>query len=326
MSGLKRILAVLDGTDADAVIVSKAVALAHQQGADLELFLCDAERAYFLLHAYDSTGVEAARRGCIRKARHYLESLRDAVAGAGVPIRVDAVCDSPLFEGIVRKVLRSRCDLVIKNAGSRYPSHRRIWDANDWQLMRACPATLLLSRGKSWQASPRFAAAVDVSSQETAELPEEILRTSRLLADGCHGQLEVLYSEPCAIESTTHQRHVAALQALTDSAGLSGADIRVLSGAAEEALPDFAAGRGYDAFVMGALTHREDLSSQVGTLTAKLVETLDCDFVLVKPTSYQSQIGPGAPMFGEEPEFEAARQPQRDRVPDFVSPWQLPGR
>jgi len=50
MSQLSRILAVLDGADADAVVVAKAVALVHQHGAALELFLCDSERAYSLPH------------------------------------------------------------------------------------------------------------------------------------------------------------------------------------------------------------------------------------------------------------------------------------
>src|SRR5580700_8104040 len=75
MSKLNRILAVFDGTDADAMILGKAVALAHQHGAALELFLCDAERAYSLLHAYDPTGIEGVRSDCIRQARRYLECL-----------------------------------------------------------------------------------------------------------------------------------------------------------------------------------------------------------------------------------------------------------
>jgi universal stress protein E len=211
------------------------------------------------------------------------------MVGADVPISVDVACESPLYEGIVRKALKSRCDLVIKNAGSSHPTRRFACDANDWQLMRSCPATLLLSRGRMWQSCPKFAAAVDVSDRETSELPEAILQTAALLATGSQGDLAVLYSEP-GNELREHERHVAVLNELILATTQRGTAIHLLSGKAEDTLPAFAAAYGYDAWVMGALTHRQGLSALVGTLTARLVESLDCDFVLVKPSTYTSQI------------------------------------
>jgi nucleotide-binding universal stress UspA family protein len=41
---------------------------------------------------------------------------------------------------------------------------------------------------------------------------------------------------------------------------------------------------------MGALTRRHGFSTLLGTLTSKLVDTLDCDFVLVKPDSYACPV------------------------------------
>jgi universal stress protein E len=323
MSKLNRILAVLDGTDADVMILGKAVALAHQQGAALELFLCDAERAYSLLHAYDSTGIEEFRRSCIRKARQYLERLRDTAVGADVRISIDAACESPLYEGIVRKVMKSGADLVIKNAS--HPLRRFAWEANDWQLMRACPATLLLSRGRSWRRSPRLAAALDVSEHESSELMQCIMQTSKRLTADCHGELDIVYSEPRDVDPRKQHAHVAALQKLTRTAGLQHSRIHILSGAAEQTLPRFAADRNYDAFIMGALTHRKGLSALVGTLTAKLIETLDCDFVLVKPSSYRSQVELSTEPLPSQPKVEHVFGRQAAAM-GFVSPWQLPMR
>jgi nucleotide-binding universal stress UspA family protein len=39
----------------------------------------------------------------------------------------------------------------------------------------------------------------------------------------------------------------------------------------------------YDVLTMGALTHRPGVTTLVGTLTSKLVDAADCDFILVKP-------------------------------------------
>jgi universal stress protein E len=327
MKKVTRILAVLDGSEADAVVISKAVAIAHQQRAGLELFLCDAERAYSLRHAYDQSNVDDFRRKCVWESRRYLECLRDLALGADVPITVDAACESPLYEAIVRKVARSRADFVIKSAAGSNRLRRFALDASDWQLMRACPATLLLSRSRSWQPCPRFVAAVDMSAQETAGLPGGILQICRQLSQGCHGHLDIVYSEPKDTDPDLHQRRIARLQAFAADAQVGDADIHILSGGPEQALPTFTAGRGYDAVVMGALTHRRGLSALVGTLTSKLVESLDCDFVLVKPDDYRTGVelttAPGEAS-DEEPEYPTLSQPPA--APGFVSPWQLPGR
>lgn len=295
MRKLTRILAVLDGSDADAVIMAKAAALVHLHRAALELFLCDSQRAYLLQRFCDQAAIEASRRECVRQWRRYLECLRDIVVGVDVPISVDVVCESPLYAGIVRKVLQGRCDLVIKNAATAHRSHHFAWDANDWQLMRRCPTALLLSRGKLWQPHPRFAAAVDVSEEETLELPEAVVLASALLARGCRGDLDVLYSEPRDMKPRKHKLHVKTLEVLTRTTSPSTTTVHILSGSANEALPVFLGGRGYDALVMGALTHGEGISALAGALSAKLVETLDCDFVLVKSEAHRRQGEASAP-------------------------------
>jgi universal stress protein E len=289
MEKLTSILAVLDGSAADRDLLSKAVTLARRCGASLELFLCDAERAYALLHAYDPTGIEASRRNCIRLSCQYLDALRNSLAVAGVWISIDAACESPLYEAIVHKVQKSRPELVLKNAAGARSLPRFAWEANDWQLMRACPVTLMLSRGKPWREHPAFAAAVDVSDQETAGLARAILKTAMSLTPSS-AQFDVLYSERAEGANAGREARRAALHGLACEAHVDADRVHFLSGNPEQALSVFAADRKYDALVMGALTHRKGLASLVGTLTGRLIEFLDCDFVLVKPNTYRCSI------------------------------------
>lgn len=290
MEKLTRLLVVVNRAETDLALVAKAVVLARRHGAAVELFHCDAERAYALRQTYDPTGVEQSRQGCIQSSRHYLEVLRKSAAAADVEISIDAVCDSPLYEAIVHKVLSSRPDLVMKHAAGAHPRRGLAWEANDWQLMRACPVTLWLSRGRPWPVSPKLAVAVDVSEHETAGLARAILSTSECLTRGCRGEVDALYSEAAGTEAARREQRAAELQGLLREVGAMADRVYVLSGSPEQALPAFAAGRGYDAFVMGALTHREGCSTLVGTLTAKLVETFDCDFILVKPGTCRGSI------------------------------------
>jgi universal stress protein E len=186
--------------------------------------------------------------------------------------------------------MKSGADLVVKNATGADPLRPSSWDANDWQLMRSCPATLLLSRGRSWRQNPRLAAAVDVSEHESSELLQAIVQTSKCLADDFHGELDLVYSEPRDVDPGSHEIHITALTRLERDENLKPGRVHVLSGTAEESLPAFALERDYDALIIGALTHQKGLSALVGTLTARLIETLDCDFVLVKPGSYRCAV------------------------------------
>jgi universal stress protein E len=281
MQKLRRILVIVDHDQQPLQDVRKAIEIARHWGAHVELFRCEAEQAYVLDHRYDREGVDRARTDCAARALRQLRELRASAEGAGVEISVDAECQSPLYEGIVRKVLHSAVDLVIKRAAT---------DSNDWQLMRTCPATLMLTRGRVWQPRPRFAAAVDVSEAETAGLPKSVLQCAQLLAAGWHAALDVIYGE--AAESSGASAHLAQLNRLCAEGGVAPESRHVVHGEPHVSLARFVGRRGYDVMILGALAHRTGESAQVGSLTSRLLEAIESDFVLVRLPQRQA-IRPG---------------------------------
>jgi len=282
MANPSAILAVADGTAADAGLLAKAMRLALLCGAKLELFICDAEQAYQLKHAYEARTVDVARKASLEHSRTYLRTLTDSVRGTDGPITTDVACESPLYESIVRKIRSSHADLVLKSAGGVDRPRRRTFDANDWQLMRNCPATLVLSRGRVWSTVPRFLAALDVSEAETAGLAQAILERAKSLATACGGALEVAYAEAPGGDGDTRRKRLAALQQLAERAHLDAKQVHFLVGDPQVTLQKLIREQNYDVIVIGALTHRPSTAPLVGTLTASLVDALDSDFVLVR--------------------------------------------
>jgi universal stress protein E len=281
MDKLTSILVVTNRSVADGTLLAKAVLLARRVGARIHLFHCDAELAHVLRHSYDTQDTEKAWQTSVSDHRSYLEALRASMHAPDLDISIDAACDSPLYEAIVRKVLAIHPDLVMKSASGTHPLRRFTLDSNDWQLMRACPVTLMLVRGKIWAEPPRFAALVDVSVQETPHLAQTIVHTSEYFALGCQGELDVVYSERDESGSERTER-AALLDRLAREYRIGAEHLHVLSGDPDVTLPDFAARQCYDALVLGALTHRKGIAALVGTLTGRLVDVLDCDFILVK--------------------------------------------
>jgi universal stress protein E len=283
----KSILVVVERTAEPSALLRSAIRLAEPFGARLDLFLCDSEQAFVLGHSYDRHGVLAARNASISEARRYLGGLRDA-AGADVEMSIDAECESPLYESVVRKVLRSGPDIVVKAMGTTAARTSAAPDPNDWQLMRTCPVTLMLTRARSWRDAPRLAAAIDVSDAEPEDLAKCVMETSVLLAGCSRGELHVVYGERDSGTDSRGRREK--LHRLCGEAGVAQDRMHVLPGEPERTLPVFLGEQGFDALVLGALSHRSTGTTPVGTLTSTLLDTLDCDFVLVKPVSYRSPI------------------------------------
>jgi len=286
---LTSILVVIDRADESRYVLTKAMILARHFRARLELFLCDSENAYALSHSYDTTGITVAREACLIAGHRYLDALRRSLA-EDVEITTHVACASPLYEAVVRRALETQPDLVIKSAAGHHPMRRLTLDANDWQLARTCPSALMLTRGRSWLARPRFAAAIDIGDPDGATLARSILETAGFMAGGCKADLEVVFSSPAGLNDPIRESHANALGRLVNEFRVGGENMTVLNGAAEDTLPGFAADKNFDVLVMGALTRRRGIAALVGTLTSKLVDALTCDFVLVKPESYTCPV------------------------------------
>lgn len=290
METLTSILVVLDHSARDARLFAKSLVLARPFGARVELFCCDAEYEYTLRHVYDQRGLTEVRQVRVMHVRDYLQQICDQLAAQSMDISIDAACESPLYEGIVRKVLRSAPDLVMKAAALEPFEGRGALDVNDWQLVRTCPVPLMLSRGGVWPPRPRFAAAVDVSEEETPGLVEMILRTAECLRAGCQGELDVLFSEQTGTDGGIRQEHAATLRRLGSELHFAADRIRMLVGDPAATLSAFGAEHHPDVLVLGALTHRRGLTALVGTLTGDLMDALDCDFILVRPSGFVSPV------------------------------------
>jgi len=305
------LLTILDRSETDHRLLMKAASLARQFNARLELFLCDAEHAYALKHEYQlSQSGEArhaeARDACVRDALAYLTQIQGTVDLCGLHTVQDAACESPLYEGIVHKVSQSGPGLVIKGACAETGG---VFDSNDWQLMRKCPATLMMTRGRIWHTRPRIAALVDISAAETAGMAQSILDSAEALRAAHGGELDLVFVQPATFDQRSRRGREAELQELARTSHAHAARVHVLQGDPEALLPAFIREHDYDVLTLGALTHRDTVTPLVGSLTSRLVESVDCDFILVRPPRIQH----GATVMSRSPSIR--RRTARESAP-----------
>lgn len=283
MTEISSILVALGREGDPAGVVAKAVFLARRSHARIDIFLCEAESAYALQHQYDVGGSDAARRSGLNKLKKWLDRLWTSLDAGDTPVTLEAVYETPLCESIARKVRLSKPDLVVRGIGA---GNNTTFSVADRDLMYSCSAPLLFTRGKPWRSPPHIAAALDISGDESPEHICAILRAAGSLAAQCGADLEVLYASrfvnaaPGAVQSARES-----LCGHAGAAGVKPREAHIVTGDPAYVIPQFVVLKGYELLVLGALSHRKNLTTMVGTLTGRLVETVDCDLLLIKPAT-----------------------------------------
>ena len=251
MPPLKSILVMADRTVDAQVALQKAFVIARHFDARIELLACDPDHPWSARGAHRPEA--GARAAAARRldSRRFLEALRTSISADDLQIHAGDDVDGPLHEGIARKVRSGGHNLVVQRLNRREGRRRPVLTPADWQVIRACPVPLMLTRGRPWRPLPHFVASVAGGVAR-----DEVFDVAQFLARGCQAALE-LVAETAVLPS----RRPGADGALATIPAPGDIDVVVLR----------AWGRGPDASCDGA----------GGTLAESIVETLDCDVLLM---------------------------------------------
>jgi nucleotide-binding universal stress UspA family protein len=257
MEKLTRILAVAKGIEDGTAVLGKSVALARCFGAYVELLLLDSVDP----HELAKLCADVAYDKVILASMHL---------GAESPTRV-----------ILRRVFATQPDLVVKFPAAAHSLRRWTLDDNDWRLANECPAPVLLVRHHPWASPIRFAAAVDVADDETSETARSILHVAGFMALGCHGNLDILYSEREQHDDALRMERAVKLAKLVRECHLGCERIQVFDGEPEQTLPPLVAARHYDVLVLGAQSRQPALK----------VQATEGDVVLINAPGREAGVG-----------------------------------
>lgn len=258
--------------------LSRALLLARHFGARLELLLCETQCPAAALSA-DSFAAERTRADYMAEGTRYLDALRQTIVSPEVEIGAEVLCTPSLAAGLAQKLRHLEAPWVVKagraSAGLVGPL--------DWRLMEQCSAPLLLTAGRSWRATPRFAAALDLSKNADEPLSQRIIGVSEVLAQHCGAELDYLYAAreqggPAAHAASEAHRRLHGLL----PAGVPGVGrLQYCSGDPAGVLPRLIAGRDYDVLAVGVGAVPRGLAAGGGMVTAALLQAGGGDVLLV---------------------------------------------
>ncbi|MDH3363180.1 MAG: universal stress protein [Gammaproteobacteria bacterium] len=312
MKEISKILAVVDPTTEDQPALRRAAWLAKKNNAELELLVCYYNEYLSGDRLFDSPSLEKARDEVIQSHEKHLEKLAEPLRADGIVVKTTALWDHPLYEGVVRRAVDSKTDLIFKDTHHHSAVARALLTNTDWNLIRTCPLPLWLVKPVEIADPPIFVAAIDPMHQhdKPAALDDEILHVSKALAKKVGGELHAFHSYdpriavatatanayiPVSlpfdeIEKQMHEDHQKRFKEITEFHKIDDDRAHLVAGLTHEELPIIAEQLQADVVVMGAVARNRWKRLFIGATAERTLEHLPCDLLIIKPDWFKTPV------------------------------------
>ncbi len=308
MDRITSIAAVVDPTAIDHPAIDKVSRLARALRAGVELVACDT-------HFTRAFRGERARRSAqpARDLRDELEALAAPLRSRGLAVETHALAGDPLHECLLDWVEATGASLLVKDTHHHSLARRTVLGNTDWQLIRGCPAPLLLVKPAAWHAPPTLLAAIDPlhPRDAAAALDRRIVEHATTLAEALGGSVHVAHAfvpmmlsaagadglpvmtdTSGALLDAESALHRAQVLAVTAPFAIPEARVHVDIGIATEYLPRIATDLAVDVLVTGAIARSALGRLFIGSTAEQVLERMPCDLLVVKPLDFARHAVP----------------------------------
>lgn len=309
MKTIRNILVVVPETLELSPALVRARSLAKQTGAVLDLCLFEYNEALLKVPYADAAQEKDALARYLDERDGELAELAKELEQDGVRVERDVIWGWPLHEELAVRALTSEPDLVIKDVHSESRLKRLFFTPEDWNLLRYCPAPLMLVNPVANANPDRIVVAVDPvrTHHKPAGLDDEVMEAANVIAKSCDSRIDVVHafewvpvpSEPrgggvfvdnAALKAETEHKHRRAFRAFIEEKGVDRDRAHFLEGTPEDVLANYANSSLADLIVMGTV-HRKGLERiMLGSTAERVLYKLNCDVLAIKPPGFSDLI------------------------------------
>lgn len=298
MATLNRLLVIIEPGQDEQPALDKALLIAQQGDAELELVICDHSPYLDDGRFFDPPRAAELRSEHIEGHRRRLEEIAGVVREQGFHVRVDALWGHPPYETIIDKVLESEPDLLLQTTQPHERIARLFLRHQDWQLLRYCPCPLLLVREHPWHEEPVFVASVDPAHvhDESGELDDRLVRAGRKLAEHCSGRLYLFHScyqppvsgiYPVSVDPRDCRGEATEL---LERHGLPEEALHASDEEISRSLPAMLGEVSADVVIMGGISRSRLERLLVGNTAERVLDRLEQDVLVIKPEGFTDTV------------------------------------
>ena len=303
MRDLQKILVVIEPEHDTQLALGKALRLARESGAALELLICDhnpyLEDGYY----FEPLQARQLRAEHVAANRKLLEEMASVVRPQGITVTVDAMWGNPPYRYIINKVLDSNPDLLVQSSRHHEKISRLLLSHQDWQLLRYCPCPLLLVKDLPWPEKPVAVVAVDPNhvNDKPADFDVQLTAAGSELQKLTGGSMHVFHScyqppvsgmYPVAVDVAEVREKTRELLA---DFSLNDSHLHIEQDEVKKSLPALLDRIAANILIMGAVSRSALDHFLVGSTAERLLDRVAQDVLILKPQGFKGKVKKAMP-------------------------------
>lgn len=305
----QQILLIVDPGMCRTPAFDRAVHLACRSGAALHLLMVDYLGSVEAVGLINAEVMNLARSAHLAEREEWLRELALELQSRHLRVSCQVLWGRPLHEKIVAQVLASKPDLVIKDLAATQGLRHLLLTSVDWQLLRLCPAPLLLVRQAAHSPSHRILAAVDPlhEAEQAGQLNQRIVEAAQWLCAMEPAELHLLHAHggmpPLPLLDATastdlfnqaceqlRQIRQEKFMALAQQYALGPEQLHLLDELPQDAIVRLSQGLKADTLVLGTVQRSGLGRVLMGSTAERVLSQLDCDVLAVKPQGFSGDL------------------------------------
>ncbi|MFT5127755.1 MAG: universal stress protein E [Rhodothermales bacterium] len=311
MQRFRKILLVLDSHETSQWALLEGMRVARRNGARLHVIQVIPDFSDSLLAATSADLAPIQKQVC-EATQHKLHTLIQEMGPGKLEVSVGILTGIPFFE-IIREVIRSEHDLVIKPAAPRVGPGGKMLSSVDLHLLRKCPCPVWLQCPDAMKACRRrVMAAVNVmrDTELTHKMNQQILElaASQAARDRVDLDIVAVWSLPnelllqaipeSAVSVETLRQDAEAVcrsrfeRATAAASGTTDVTVRthLLQGTAALVLEEFVCAQQIGLVVMGTVARTDLPGLLIGDTAETILATAACSMMAIKPLGFESPV------------------------------------
>jgi hypothetical protein len=225
--------------------------------ASVRIFLCETA-AYGTDGAADRTTERSPGVAPAARAQDYVEALARTISSSDVAVSATVAHCVSLAQAVLAESRTYCADLIV--AAAPAPTSVQLKPAI-WQQALDGDVPVLITHGRPWRPTPRFAALVESTEADHRNLTAAIAQMSAALSDRCHGELHILLATEAAGPHSETADWRRWWTALTHGHPATLVSCRTLSGDPAATLSRITGEPEYDLLIMGKPESTADVKS-----------------------------------------------------------------
>lgn len=305
MEQYKSMLVVIDPTKEEQKALNRALHLAAKTGAAVKLFLSIYDFSYEMTTMLSAEEREAMRKGVVADRLEWLESILENSKMPEVSTELKVVWHNRPFEAVVKEVIESDHDLIVKGTHQHDKFKSVIFTPTDWHLLRKSPVPVLLVKDHDWPESGNILAAVNAGNDDESHLSlnnriaeeakhlAELINAKPYLVNAYPGTpvniaIEIPEFDPTAYTQAVKEHHEEELKKLAEKYAIS--EQLVHEGLPEDVIPKQAKLIDAELVILGTVGRQGLSAALIGNTAEHVIDCLDCDVLALKPEGFVSPL------------------------------------